>query len=502
MTEEKDTTVEEKPVSKIQATAEKKPEEFVLTDELRKQALEKPVFKILYVGDGDSRLAPFRGETMLKTFSTFYERQADIQYYTVTSAKFANMNIDDLVDVNIIWMDNVSTFAAAKNLADIQGDLMEDIEPGWKDKFKELDEKDKEAALKYATEINKKRNDKLKIVYALDEFIWEGPIGRSHDVQTVQLMETAMNIADTIVVPNPELREAIIYFKFTQDPDKDVYVIPSSVSIDFFPLYKNFTKTGKAELSQLRDKPKVLIKGLTIPKNVEEFIVNNYKKMDITISSVDEVNDHVRGLLSRQKISHIYHWANPYVHRGNINATYAIERDTCFDFVIHTKPDTLQGNMYEITTGDEDILFSISYGALPICGVDDMGYDKESRHLAVASGVTFGKDTSSKKLAKIIEKYQTPVMFNEVFNKCRQMVENRISTSPLVIARYFAVMLGKDMSQARAAIAREKKKEIEDNEQKIKEQSEKTEVKQEVKQAVVTDDVPDNVIEADFKKEA
>jgi len=471
-------------------------EEFVLTDELRAEALKKPTFKVLYIGDGDTRLSPFRGETMIRTFTTFYERQANIEYHTASSIMLGKLTLEDLRNFNILWVDNISDFKAAKNLADIQDALMETLEPGWKQKLADLKD-NKEEVDKYIEELDRKRSSKLRIVYCIDEFVWEGAVGRSRDVQTVQLIETFMGISDSIVVPTPELKEAMEYYKFVPER-KDVYVIPSSVSIDFFPLFKNFTRKGKAEVSQLREKPKVLIKGLAIPKNVEEFILDNYKKMDITICSVDEVNEHIMGLMQRKKLTHIYHWANPYVNKSNIVATYAIERDAGFDVVIHTKPDNLQGDMYEISTGDEDILFSISYGAVPICGIEHLGYEEDSKHLGLASGKVFGKDTPAKKITKMVESLQTPVIFNEAFGKCRQQVENRLSTSPFITARYFTVMLGKELAKARSMISKEKSEEA--KMEQAKEQIEERKKANKIDGKRTEEDKPGNVIEGKFDR--
>lgn len=464
-------------------------EEFILTDELRAEALKKPTFKILYIGDGDSRLSLFRGESMIRTFSSFYERQANIEYFTATSSMLGKITLDDLKNFNILWIDNISDFKAAKNLADIQDQLLETIEPNWKKKLSEFEAGDKKA-IEFGENLNKERSKKLRIVYALDEFIWEGKVGRAYDIQTVQLMETFLSICDSVVVPTPELKEAMLYYKFVKR-SKEIYVIPSSVSVDFFPLFKNFTRRGKAELTQLRDKPKILIKGLSVPKNIENFILENYKKLDITLCSVDEVNDHIMSLVSRKKVNHIYHWANPYVNKGNLVSTYAIERDAGYDFVIHTKPDDLRGDMYEITTGDEDVLFSISYGALPITGLDHLGYDADmgNKHLGL-SGETFGKDTSSKKLTKLIDKLGTPILFNEAFNKCRQEVEHRLSTSPFIISRYFNVMLGKDLAKARTMISKEKQKQQKQQEENEKKSESETKIKEK----------PENVVEGNFNK--
>lgn len=467
-------------------------EKIVITDEIRDNALKKPTFKIMYVGDDDSHLAPFRGSTILRTFVSFYEQQANIEYYTMSSNKLGKITLKDLEDVNILWIDNISDFRSAKNLTDVQQEIMDQIDPNWKTNMQTMSTDAPEKIQEYAKKLNKKRSDILRVVYCIDEFVWEGTVGRSRDVGTVQLIETIMNISDAIIVPTHELKESIEYFKFTQDPDKEIYVIPSSVNTDFFPLFKNFKRTGKTQMtSQLRDKPKILIKGLAVPKNVEQFIVENHKKYQLTLCSVDDVNDHIKGMIQRGKIGHIYHWANPYVNRRNIMPTYAIERDGDYDFVIHTKPDDLRGDMFELTTGDEDVLFSIACGSLPISGVNHLGMEEDAKHLGL-SGLTFGKDTPSKKIAAMIEKYQTPVLFNEKFGKCRQMVENRISTSPYIIARYFNVMLGKELAHLRALIASEKREELEKEEQ--------AKLDKKIEARATSTDAPANVIEADFNK--
>jgi len=488
---------EETKQEEIKQEETKVKDDFVLTDELRAEALKKPTFKILYISDGDTRLSPFRGESMIKTFSNFYAKQANIEYYTASTSILGNLNLDDLRNFNILWIDNVSDFRAAKNIADIQNQLMKTFEPEWKEKLSGFKDNQKEA-VKYIDDLNKKRTSKLRIIYCLDEFIWEGTVGRSRDVQTVQLMETFIDMADSVIVPTPELKEAMLYYQFVQK-NKNIYVIPSTVSVDFFPLFKNFTRKGKAEVSQLREKPKVLIKGLSVPKNIENFILENYKKMEITICSVDELNDHIMGLIERKKVNHIYHWANPSVNKTNIVPTYAIERDAGFDVVIHTKPDNLKGDMYEITTGDEDILFSISYGAVPICGIEHLGYEKGSKHLGLASGKIFGKDTPAKKISKMVENLQTPVLFNETFGKCRQQVEHRLSNSPFVLSKYFNVMLGKDVAKARSIISKEKQEELKQAQEK-QQQTESRKTAKKIDSKRESDVKPDNVIEANFNR--
>lgn len=434
-----------------------------LSDELRQKASQKPNFNILYIGDGTSWLSPFRGEGLLKTFSEFYKNQANVTFMTAPSSKLANLTLPELQSTNILWIDNVCDFKSAHKLADLNQMLLELVDKNWRKKVSDLQQKSPEKSIELMKSLIAKRADKLRIIYTLDEFVWEAPVGRAHDIQSVQLVETFLGIADTVIVPTAELRESINYYRLANDPDKDIVVIPTGVDIGFFPLFKNFSRTPLSA-KQLADKPKILIKGLAVPKNVEEFILENYKKMDITIASIDEVNEHIMGLIQRQKIKHIYHWANPYVHKGNILATWAIERDQGFDFVIHTKPDNLVGNLYEVTTGDDDILFSIAYGAIPISGIDHLGYDEDSSHLSQGCGVTFGKKTTAKALREIINAHQVSIKWNETYNKCRSRIESRLVTAPHILSRYFGVLLGRELSMARAQIAQEAQKELESNE--------------------------------------
>lgn len=400
---------------------------------------EKKKLNVLFVSDGDSHRGVLRGEGAIKAFARFYERVADITYYSTTSKKLANFTQSDLYDVNVLWLDNIADFGAARNFSDLSDKILEGIEPGWREKAIALASESQDKAEEFIKELNARRQEKIRFIYAIDEFVWEAPVGRSKEVSRVQIMESMMDIADTIVVPNPDLADCITHFKLCR-PDANIEVIPSSVSAEFFQVYRNFNRTGNA--GGLRDKPRVLVKGLTIPDNVQEFIMDNHKKMDITVCSVGEVNEHLLGLISRKKVSHIIHWAHPNVNRRTILDTMAIERDSAFDVVIHTKPVTMKGNIYELSTGDEDILFSIASGSIPVCGTEHIGYNDE--HLSNVSGFVFGPETPSKHLKNVVESVcNVPVKFNEVFNKCRNAIENRLSVAPFVMGRYFAVMTGK-----------------------------------------------------------
>ena len=425
--------------------------ETVISDEMRERASQKAKFNILFVSDGDSRLSHLRGELAVNTFSKFYGRIADITYMTAPASRLAGLNADTLGDVNVIWMDNIRGFAPINAMAKLQEDLMEAVDAGWQEKAKKIEDEDER--IKYIDGIISQRRDKCRIIYAIDEFIWEAPIGRACDIQTVQLVETAMSFSDTIVTPNADLAEAMVHFKFLSEKS-EIIVIPSASNTTFFQLFRNYMRTGRASVESLREKPNVLVKGLVIPENVQRFIFENKKKMNITICTVGELNPQVSGEVYKGSVSHIKHWADPQVTNRTLTDTYAIERDSAFDVVILTKPEELQGEMYELTSGDEDILFAIHTGSIPISGSADVGYDED--HLSNASGMTFGKDTTAKTIKKMVESVTAiPVKFNEVYGKCRNAVERRIVNDASVMGRYYTALLGKEEAEMRKAVAAE-----------------------------------------------
>ena len=443
-------------------------ENFVMTDSLRKKASSKIKLDILFVSDADSRLAQFRGEAALKSVVRFYERVTDIKYTIAPSSKLATMTEKELNDFNVLWLDNVSDFVSVMNLSNVLDRMISAIDPQWKETAVSLSAEDKEKGNAYLKNLMKQRQEKIRVIYALDEFVWQAPISRAKEIKRVQIIESLMDLSDTVVVPNVDLADFIQkneeanWGGFVRE-DHDVRVIPTTVSPDFFPLYKDFRRTGVA--GGITEKPKVLIKGVTISENVQEFIMDNFKKMDITICSVGSVNEHVMGLLQRKKVSHIMHWSHPHVNRRNMLDTLAIERDFEFDVVIHTKPDmgSLKGDVYEITSGDDDILFSIATGSIPICQTEHIGYDEN--HLSNVSGYVFDCDTPAKFLRGVIHSLcDVPVKFNEVYSKCKQRADARAASSPEIMSMYFNVMVGPDLAEARRQISEEARIKMEEQE--------------------------------------
>lgn len=428
---------------------------FVLTDELRKMAEKKPVFDIVCVSDRNSVLYPFRVSAIWNEFTEIYKGLADISCVTVSSEAFAKMPTEEIVKHNTIVFDNCCDFYCLKKATETREAVLNGIDPEWKEKISAAG-KD---AKKVADELDKKKSRAMRMIYFLDEFVWEAPVGRVRDVQSVQVVEGLLNVSDEMVVPTAELREALTHFGFVGE-DRSIAVVPSGVSCSMYPLFRNFAKVGTAT-KQLAEKPKVLVKGLEIPDNVQEFIMNNYKKMDITVCSVGMLNEHLMGLLQTRKIKHIYHWANPTINKVNLITTYAIERDIGFDFVITTKPAALTGKMYELCLGEEDIVQAVAYGALPICGVDDLEPDAE--HVSKAAGLTFGASTTAKEIRKMIEDNIVAVRWNESYNKYRSRIEMLNLSSPQLLSMYFGVFLGKELSLARNALAKELKAQQEAN---------------------------------------
>jgi len=466
-----------------------------ISNELREKALARPNISILRIGEGDSHLEPFRGEAILRTFSDFYQRHATVRYCTASPSMLVEMGSVDLRHYNVLWLEGVSQMNVSQKLYAIHDALMNEIEPNWRQIMGDMHKVDSMSAYKYMKELNARRaNEKLRIVYQLDEFVWEGVVGRMRDIHTVQVVESFMSIADVIVVPTPELKEAITHYKLANDPEKDIQVVLTGVGVEFCPLFRDPKRPSQNKVDQLKEKPRILVKGLTIPTNIDAFICDNYKKMDITISSVGEASEHLRGLISMGKVKHIYHWANPYVNKTNVYATWALERDAGFDFVILTKPDDLKGKMYEICSGDEDILFAAAYGALPIAGYDHLGYDEEAHHLSILCP-TFGNDSTPKSIREIIGTHQVWTKYAESYGKVRAAVEARLVASPAIMGRYFAICIGPELSMARSTLAAEKIETLEANEA-----SEATEATPKFNKMTPKND--ENIIVGNFSKEA
>ena len=91
----------------------------IISDELKLKAAQKPNIDILFVSDGDSRLYPIRGESTIKSFVRFYDRITDTSYYTTQSKKLVTITDAELAGINVLWLDNLMDFNAARNLSTV-----------------------------------------------------------------------------------------------------------------------------------------------------------------------------------------------------------------------------------------------------------------------------------------------------------------------------------------------------------------------------------------------
>jgi hypothetical protein len=369
--------------------------------------------------------------------------------------------------VNVLWLDNTVDAIGVQRINDVQVKLMDEIDPKWRETLAELKKESEEKAISFVKELKEKRSERLRVIYALDEFVWEGPAGRSQTVQSVHLIENYLNVSDTIVVPTHEMREALNIFNLC-NKHIDIAVVPTAINHEFFPLFKRVERSASMNASSM-PKPRLLIKGLTIPTNIQEFIMRNYKEFDITISSVGELNSHILTLIGRKKLTHIYHWANPGSNKKNFTTTYAIERDVAYDYMIFCVPEDLNNKYYDLTMGDEDILFAIATGTLPVSVTEHVEYDKT--HLTNA-GLVVNINTQHEVLAKLLKShYYDHTKFNLAFNKCKMYIENRILSSPYMMATYFGVLLGRKQAEERKQIAEQMKKEEEKTEEVVEQVS-------------------------------
>jgi hypothetical protein len=243
-------------------------------------------------------------------------------------------------------------------------------------------------------------------------------------------------------------------------PEKDVIVINTFVNDTFYPIHKVFTKSGSYS-TQIR-RPKILIKGTSIPMNVQRFIMLDEvtKNYDITISSVGDLAKPIYKLMQQNddgkapRVTTIPHWASPVMNRSNYAATMAVERDTGFDFVITTVPEDISNSPYELTNVDTDNIMAVAEGAVTIAGVQDAGFSKEN-HICVATNLVFGPKTTEKEIQSMIEKWRICVNWDTAYQKQRELLKAKTVASEQIMGGYFHAMLGRNLSDAFGAKLKE-----------------------------------------------
>lgn len=460
----------------------------------------KPKFNILYIGDENSRLAYCRGVTAMQEFKHFYGNLADISLTIVDSKTFVGA-CPDLSFYNVLWIDNVANRTFMNALETRVNAVMDKLAPGWREdaekvkKDSEADRKayedfqsevdakvaelgDDEAAIdKYLASVNDKLTElkdkgtvyeqyvasaneyramTLRVVYALDEFVWEAPAGRQRNIIEAMNVHETMHMADEVVVPNGELAGAIKELELVTEYT-DVLVIPTFMNEYFYPINK--INCRMKSLSTIIHKPKVLVKGTEIPKNVQNFIIHSYENFEFTISTVGELDERLAKLLTTPKdvkhpeagpcVRNMVHWAHPNVTPRNMQKTIAIERDAAFDFTILTGPDDFANDIYNITITDTDALIAIASGSVALACVDDAGFNKGT-HVCVDTGMTFGSATPVKEISALMTKWSTCSSWDLAYEKQKQyLVGRRLVSSPNVMGGFFNAMLGRKFSLAR-----------------------------------------------------
>ena len=474
----------------------------LIEDGIAANLSNKPKFNILYVGDETSRLAYCRGVTAMQEFKHFYGNLADISLTIIDSKTFIRA-CPDLTYYNIIWIDNVSNRLFMSSLEEKVNAVMEKLAPSWRDdadrikKESELDRKayedfrfevdakvaefgdDEEGADKYLASVKDKLEElkakgtvyeqyiadaneframTLRVVYSLDEFVWEAPAGRQRTIVDAMTVQEIMNLADEVVVPNTELAGAIKDFELVNEYT-DVLVIPTFMNEYFYPINKIISRM--ASLSTMINKPKILVKGTCIPKNVQNFIIHGYDRYDITICTVGELDDRLMKLLTTPKdpkrpekgacVRNMIHWANPHVNPRNMQKTIAIERDAAFDFTILTGPDEFEKDIYNITMTDTDALIAIASGSVAIACIDDAGFSKGT-HVCLDTGLTFGKSTKVDDIKGMLLKWSVCTNWDQAYEKQKQyLIGRRLVSAPNVMGGFFNAMLGRKFSIARKA---------------------------------------------------
>lgn len=472
----------------------------LIEDGIAANLASKPKFNILYVGDETSRLAYCRGLTAMQEFKHFYGNLADISLTSIDSKTFIRA-CPDLAFYNILWIDNISNRNFMASLEEKVNEVMNRIAPDWRkdaEQIKKDSEGDRKAyedfqaevdakvaefgdneeeankylesvkekldALKekgtvyeqYVADANAYRAMSLRVVYALDEFVWDAPAGRQNTIVGAMTVQETMQMADEVVVPNSELAGAIKDLNLVSEYT-DVLVIPTFMNEYFYPINRIYSRM--TSLSTIINKPKILVKGTCIPKNVQNFIIHGYDRYDFTICSVGELDERLMKLLSTPKdpkhlekgpcVRNMVHWANPRINPRNIQKTVAIERDAAFDFAILTGPDEFANDIYNVTMTDTDALIAIASGSVAIACIDDAGFSKGT-HVCLDTGLTFGTNTKVDDIKGLIVKWSICSNWDQAFEKQKQyLITRRLVSAPNVMGGFFNAMLGRKLSLAR-----------------------------------------------------
>lgn len=410
----------------------------------------KPKFNILFVTDETSRLSALRGSAAMTQFRHFYGNIATVTVTTMESDRFCELQ-PDLSHYNVVWVDNVINRKFNQSLVNLVGCVLDSEVEGWRS---DLDGMDDDQKGEYMSLANQYRALKLRVIYCLDEFVWDAPAGRQRNVIEGITVQESMEIADAMIVPNFEMSSALTELGLVPE-GKEVLVIPTFVGDSFYPTHL-VNKRSATGVSSIR-RPKILVKGTTLPKNVQNLIIHGVDEYDFTISTVGELDERLMKLLQTPKskaepnvplVANIKHWSNPYVNSRNLLDTMAMERDAKFDFVILCEPEDIESDIYHLTITDTDALIGVASGSLVIAGIDEAGFGK-GIHLCAETGFTFGNTTSVAELRRIIERWRSTASWDEGYASQRKLLQQRLVSSESVMSGFFHAMLGREVSERR-----------------------------------------------------
>lgn len=411
---------------------------------------KKLEFHILFVSDGNSRLSPLRGAAAMDYFKNVFRTLADVTVTLMTSSGFLREQ-PDLHKYNVLWIDNVTNPKFIHDLAPMLDAYENEIcggemEVPTNSRVEDLEKESKQRRIM--------RNLSLRVIYALDEFVWDAPAGRQVNMFTARMVEDAMIIADEIVVPTTDMMTILKTVQLVPE-DKDVVVINTFVNDTIFPLHR--INNRSSHYSTTIRRPKILIKGTQIPQNVQKFILMDdvTKDYKITISSVSSLSKDIYKKMqqkpdgSEPEITTIKHWAVPVETFNAFAGTLAIERDVGFDFVITCVPDDLEDNPYELCNADTDNIIAVAEGAVTIAGVKGSPF-KAANHICVASNMQFSNTDTPQAIKSLIEKWKICVNWDEAYKKQRELLEQKTISSEQIMGGFFHAMLGRTLSDAYA----------------------------------------------------
>lgn len=411
---------------------------------------KKLEFHILFVSDGNSRLSPLRGAAAMDYFKNVFRTLADVTVTLMTSSGFLREQ-PDLHKYNVLWIDNVTNPKFIHDLAPMLDAYENEIcggemEVPTNSRVEDLEKEAKQRRIM--------RNLSLRVIYALDEFVWNAPAGRQVNMFTARMVEDAMIIADEIVVPTTDMMTILKSVQLVPE-DKDVVVINTFVNDTIFPLHR--INNRSSHYSTTIRRPKILIKGTQIPQNVQKFILMDgvTKDYKITISSVSSLSKDIYKKMqqtpdgSEPEITTIKHWAVPVENFNAFAGTLAIERDVGFDFVITCVPDDLEDNPYELCNADTDNIIAVAEGAVTIAGVKGSPF-KAANHICVASNLQFSNTDTPQAIKSLIEKWKICVNWDEAYKKQRELLEQKTISSEQIMGGFFHAMLGRTLSDAYA----------------------------------------------------